>query len=50
MVKKSRNESCLLADAQEDEEDDKAEINWMLAGSFGVAALLLIGVLVWLFL
>ncbi|AKE51498.1 FHA domain-containing protein [Kangiella geojedonensis] len=39
-----------LVDSQEEEDDEKAEINWMLVGSLGIAALLLIGVLIWLFL
>ncbi|GAA4357636.1 FHA domain-containing protein [Kangiella marina] len=39
-----------LIDAKEEDEEDKAEINWMLVGSLGIAAVILIGVLVWLFL
>ncbi|WP_223668545.1 FHA domain-containing protein [Kangiella shandongensis] len=39
-----------LVDAQESQDEEQAEINWMLVGSLGVAAVLLIGVLIWLFL
>ena len=40
-----------LVDAQEDDDsDEQAEVNWMLVGSFGIAAIILIGVLIWLFL
>lgn len=39
-----------LVDAQEEQDDNKDEVNWMLVGSFGVAAILLIGVLIWLFI
>ena len=38
-----------LVDAQEESDEETAEINWMLIGALGVAAIILIGVLIWLF-